>query len=278
MRTHMSIRSHVCATCGRAFVEKSHLVRHERIHRDDKPFKCTLCEYSSTRRDKLKEHMSKHHGEKAWAKTPYKPRKPRRVPTVEGFPNAESDQQFLVSTTACEEDVTNNSQEQAVVVSENKDCINVAAQNNMVPMNTITQNVGVSQPGIDQSTVSLASSVLSSTLDMRTLGFVVDPRFQTYLSASRTNEQLQHALNTATMIGVNTATGVTLEPVIIQPQNGTEAGHMLTGVGNHTTLQPAQTVHTMMPAQPPPPLQQPEVQQPQQQPPQPVNMSSYMMF
>ena len=78
MRSHMSIRSHICAVCGRAFVEKSHLVRHERIHLDDKPFKCDECEYSSTRRDKLKEHSLKYHSVDSSVKVPFKPRKPRR--------------------------------------------------------------------------------------------------------------------------------------------------------------------------------------------------------
>jgi uncharacterized Zn-finger protein len=55
------VRSHKCRTCHRSFIEKSHLVRHERIHLEEKPFKCQNCEYASSRRDKLKEHILKYH-------------------------------------------------------------------------------------------------------------------------------------------------------------------------------------------------------------------------
>lgn len=79
LRSHLGIRGHTCTTCGRAFVEKSHLVRHEKIHLEDKPFKCSHCIYSSTRRDKLKEHVTRHHsGESPTMTTPYKPHKNRR--------------------------------------------------------------------------------------------------------------------------------------------------------------------------------------------------------
>ncbi|RWS20199.1 Zinc finger protein 782-like protein, partial [Leptotrombidium deliense] len=82
MRSHLSIRSHICSTCGRGFIEKSHLIRHERIHLEEKPFKCEYCDYGSTRRDKLKEHVLKHHSGDGNSKTPYKPRKPRRQSAV----------------------------------------------------------------------------------------------------------------------------------------------------------------------------------------------------
>ncbi|CAJ0587516.1 unnamed protein product, partial [Mesorhabditis spiculigera] len=61
LRTHLAVRAHMCKICNRGFIEKSHLVRHERIHLQEKPFKCDICDYASSRRDKLKEHILKHH-------------------------------------------------------------------------------------------------------------------------------------------------------------------------------------------------------------------------
>uniref|UniRef100_A0A7E4V3A7 BTB domain-containing protein n=1 Tax=Panagrellus redivivus TaxID=6233 RepID=A0A7E4V3A7_PANRE len=69
LRTHLAVRSHQCQICKRSFIEKSHLVRHERIHLIEKPFKCENCEYASSRRDKLKEHILKHHNAQQSPKT-----------------------------------------------------------------------------------------------------------------------------------------------------------------------------------------------------------------
>lgn len=60
LKKHSGIKEHVCSTCGKAFMERSHLIRHERIHSGDKPFKCDRCNYTTGRSDKLKLHLKKH--------------------------------------------------------------------------------------------------------------------------------------------------------------------------------------------------------------------------
>ncbi|KAL4222036.1 hypothetical protein ACF0H5_018079 [Mactra antiquata] len=60
MRAHLGIRAYICNTCGKAFVEKSHLIRHEALHSDVR-LQCDQCDYNTPRKDKLKDHIKKHH-------------------------------------------------------------------------------------------------------------------------------------------------------------------------------------------------------------------------
>lgn len=55
-------------TCDRAFVEKSQLSRHQKIHSDEMPFACTRCNFRTKRKDKLKNHLAKIHKETTWRK------------------------------------------------------------------------------------------------------------------------------------------------------------------------------------------------------------------
>ena len=68
-RAHRGERNFRCEKCSCAFVEKSHLTRHERsVHStaDEKPFVCTEissgCTFKTKRRDKLKDHLVRIHG------------------------------------------------------------------------------------------------------------------------------------------------------------------------------------------------------------------------
>ena len=68
-RAHRGERNFRCSQCQCAFVEKSHLTRHEKsVHStaDEKPFVCTEsesgCTFRSKRRDKLKDHLARIHG------------------------------------------------------------------------------------------------------------------------------------------------------------------------------------------------------------------------
>ena len=68
-RAHRGERNFQCNQCSCAFVEKSHLTRHEKsVHStaDEKPFVCTEgssgCTFKTKRRDKLKDHLVRIHG------------------------------------------------------------------------------------------------------------------------------------------------------------------------------------------------------------------------
>ncbi|CAG2100561.1 unnamed protein product [Medioppia subpectinata] len=151
-RSHLSIRTHICSTCGRAFIEKSHLIRHERIHLDEKPFKCQQCEYGSTRRDKLKEHVLKHHTGDQTPKTAYKQRKPRR----------QTGQQFTYITETLE-DNDNSIASQVAIVSSPQDIHVSQSQLSDQELCTATASL-IYEYSSGEVTVSPARVVIQSTI------------------------------------------------------------------------------------------------------------------
>ena len=51
-----------CLECHKTFGTKRDLDRHIRVHTGEKPFKCTICAYASSRKDHLRKHKIKVHG------------------------------------------------------------------------------------------------------------------------------------------------------------------------------------------------------------------------
>ena len=63
-KKHSRIK-HSCIICGKFFQSKSALLRHERIHTGEKPYKCDVCEKAFTQSNSLAKHNSSHTGEKS---------------------------------------------------------------------------------------------------------------------------------------------------------------------------------------------------------------------
>ena len=61
MNAHEGIKNFVCSICGKAFAGRKHMQRHEKIHDDLKPVSCEECDYRTTRKDKLRDHIKRHH-------------------------------------------------------------------------------------------------------------------------------------------------------------------------------------------------------------------------
>eukprot|EP00050_Salpingoeca_kvevrii_P008738 m.304807 g.304807 ORF g.304807 m.304807 type:complete len:520 (+) comp17313_c0_seq1:106-1665(+) len=50
-----------CKRCGKEFLHRGHLRRHERVHTGARPFECLLCHKKFARRDTLREHQACQH-------------------------------------------------------------------------------------------------------------------------------------------------------------------------------------------------------------------------
>ncbi|XP_036424694.1 zinc finger and SCAN domain-containing protein 21-like isoform X2 [Colossoma macropomum] len=55
-------RKHTCETCGKAFLSKRDLKRHEHTHTGAKPFTCSVCERSFNDHGNMRKHMAVHTG------------------------------------------------------------------------------------------------------------------------------------------------------------------------------------------------------------------------
>ncbi|GIJ91424.1 hypothetical protein Asppvi_010389 [Aspergillus pseudoviridinutans] len=52
-----------CSYCYRSFARSEHLSRHERSHRNERPYRCPSCSGTFTRKDVFKRHHTRHHGQ-----------------------------------------------------------------------------------------------------------------------------------------------------------------------------------------------------------------------
>ncbi|CAL4245862.1 unnamed protein product [Meganyctiphanes norvegica] len=55
-----------CNLCDKTFLNRHHLVKHLRMHTEDKPFQCSQCDKAFSYNSKLIEHQRIHSGEKPY--------------------------------------------------------------------------------------------------------------------------------------------------------------------------------------------------------------------
>ncbi|XP_022520063.1 zinc finger and SCAN domain-containing protein 2 isoform X2 [Astyanax mexicanus] len=66
-RVHAEERVYRCGRCGRQFPQLCRLKRHERVHTGEKPFRCSKCGKHFSQANNLKVHQSVHTGERRFS-------------------------------------------------------------------------------------------------------------------------------------------------------------------------------------------------------------------
>jgi uncharacterized Zn-finger protein len=68
MKTHTSEKKpFACTICGYTTTRRNHFNRHLRVHSGEKPFACKQCDFTATQKDHLTRHLRLHTGQKPFA-------------------------------------------------------------------------------------------------------------------------------------------------------------------------------------------------------------------
>jgi len=61
MRIHTNEKPYECDVCDKAFRDSSTLAKHMRIHTNEKPYECDVCEKRFSQSSQLKSHVRNVH-------------------------------------------------------------------------------------------------------------------------------------------------------------------------------------------------------------------------